>query len=1167
MITLWMTPGVPEEGFNDRLWESIWFGAQYGAALWAVVAILVAYWNCFEVYWDLIWQSPILAIEIGLLLGMALGLVLPGYGLINLFWGDGSSIDGAVIVPVVSASMIVLTISLFLLLGYFSSTIVFDQSLDGRKGMSRDHQISHRVNSLWRELLPDPNSEDHYRREPGSFVWLCLRPILLLLAIPAVFPALAVDRLLDPVSRGGWIAGLSLGGLLIRSLVIDCGIVRWVAEMSSSNRPKETDLIPVETKCEYPLTVNLTGLSLIVIPILNSLLIAHTFDVVRDYQTRPCAFVLVGLLTIVNVVAIWRLHWPSWVLRKYAKKVMLILLVPAFLALIASWLGGHWIAAPFSISWLIMFLGFLTTTFTAVVSGFVIKYGGPRRERAVRRGIQLLTLFVLLVLLWQNGMVEVRGMTTLDVHKDLSRFDVWFEGYMTDGTTKLGEFGSPQLKKSSDRLVLERWKDGARRASSDVPMPVGTWVVDPENRNRAMREVDRKSKPKLIVVAVSGGGLRAGIWAEKVLYELERAIPEFPDRTRLITGSSGGMLGAARYVAGLTPAGSSSDPGANGRIEPQWAQTRGLRESNPGDDAPESHHHESMSVVDQRIDHELHKDFLTPVIHRLVFGDVDILPMPGMTPTDRGMVLEEVLREEAFREEDQPGNHLNKTFKLLAEAGETQGRLPSLVFSPVMVEDSRRLIVSNLDLGSLMLNHGSFDLDTGEEKYESGPDFPYYSTTGVQLFHLFPKEYDHFTLAKAVRMNATFPYVTPAVSMPTLRPRRVVDAGYYDNYGIDLAVGWLEEHRRWLELNTSGVILIQLRAFSNETLLKRLVPSPLLDGTNWLTAKVTDPLMRGTEFLTTPLSGIGNARMNVNYYRNDAAVENLKRSFTFDMLQRLSGAQSKETAPNPDPGAPPTQEELERQDTYSKANSFFRVITFTCSNEDSGRGALPIHETLSWYLGDLEFKTILQNWKTFDNYRRFQYLRTIFRKSFEVDQEANGPQPRPESGKTAEREGWIVKSAPVRQASDPHSSIRGKNYLVAEPSRPGERLARIRWTFDRIPQGTYKVSFSLPILKEIGLPKVSLADRAKYTISVDAQSRPRVVSHSDRAVNPDDMPNRDDFDASQVKESVTLGFWSILDPALEVTSDEATIEIELTNESADGLVIADAIRLDAIQGD
>src|SRR5262249_46672717 len=37
-----------------------------------------------------------------------------------------------------------------------------------------------------------------------------------------------------------------------------------------------------------------------------------------------------------------------------------------------------------------------------------------------------------------------------------------------------------------------------------------------------------------------------------------------------------------------------------------------------------------------------------------------------------------------------------------------------------------------------------------------------------------------------------FPFLSPATSIPTLPPRRLVDAGYYDNYGLDVALGYVE---------------------------------------------------------------------------------------------------------------------------------------------------------------------------------------------------------------------------------------------------------------------------------------------------------------------------------------------------------------------------------------
>src|SRR5262249_62332987 len=70
-----------------------------------------------------------------------------------------------------------------------------------------------------------------------------------------------------------------------------------------------------------------------------------------------------------------------------------------------------------------------------------------------------------------------------------------------------------------------------------------------------------------------------------------------------------------------------------------------------------------------------------------------------------------------------------------------------------------------------------------------------------------------FRVGTAARMSATFPVISPVVSLPTFPPRRVVDAGMYDNYGVNLAARWVFEHRLALRRYTSGVALVQIRAF------------------------------------------------------------------------------------------------------------------------------------------------------------------------------------------------------------------------------------------------------------------------------------------------------------------------------------------------------------------
>ena len=66
-------------------------------------------------------------------------------------------------------------------------------------------------------------------------------------------------------------------------------------------------------------------------------------------------------------------------------------------------------------------------------------------------------------------------------------------------------------------------------------------------------------------------------------------------------------------------------------------------------------------------------------------------------------------------------------------------------------------------------------------------------------------------LTTALRMNASFPYITPVVTLPSEPAMRVMDAGVRDNYGYRVTLAFLNSHRKWIAENTSGVVILQIR--------------------------------------------------------------------------------------------------------------------------------------------------------------------------------------------------------------------------------------------------------------------------------------------------------------------------------------------------------------------
>jgi hypothetical protein len=60
-------------------------------------------------------------------------------------------------------------------------------------------------------------------------------------------------------------------------------------------------------------------------------------------------------------------------------------------------------------------------------------------------------------------------------------------------------------------------------------------------------------------------------------------------------------------------------------------------------------------------------------------------------------------------------------------------------------------------------------------------------------------------------MNATFPIVLPNVWLPSNPVIDVMDAGLRDNYGQETTLRFLEAFKDWIDQNTSGVLIIQMR--------------------------------------------------------------------------------------------------------------------------------------------------------------------------------------------------------------------------------------------------------------------------------------------------------------------------------------------------------------------
>lgn len=365
---------------------------------------------------------------------------------------------------------------------------------------------------------------------------------------------------------------------------------------------------------------------------------------------------------------------------------------------------------------------------------------------------------------------------------------------------------------------------------------------------RQIRQYSRLN-PKLVIVASSGGAYRSAFWTALVLDRLSarsglgESLEGLDSSIRVITGASGGMIGAAYFTSLAKPFGiqhPETQYWKNYESHATFLTQRFFPTANSGQkqiwEAIEEDVRLSQTLLDgegadnvYRTRYPIPRDTLSPVAQHLLQKDLATIFRPERVVLDRGKVLERQWLK------------LGKSFRELRN-GEQMGWRPSMIFSPMIVETGQPLIISNLDLSFMPR------LDSGEAQ---------------SFFKMFPCSQGSFQLATAARMSATFPFLTPAVSLPTVPERRIVDAGYYDNYGVSLATAYLSdpEISAWIQKNTSGVLILQLRAFplktKGETLCLPLDP------------EIDPGPLEGVEWLSSPLEAALAARSASMAFRNE----------------------------------------------------------------------------------------------------------------------------------------------------------------------------------------------------------------------------------------------------------------------------------------------------------
>jgi len=275
----------------------------------------------------------------------------------------------------------------------------------------------------------------------------------------------------------------------------------------------------------------------------------------------------------------------------------------------------------------------------------------------------------------------------------------------------------------------------------------------------------KEEKPILLIINTSGGGSRSAAFTMNVLQKLDKEIGgRLMDKTFLITGASGGMFGAA-YFRELSRLKTFKDSSIN----------------------PDDHKYTdaiSVDLLNPLFSSFVARDLFSPA-QKFKVGSYEYIK-------DRGYAFEQKLNNNT-------GGVLDRQFRDI-EPEERYAQIPLMFFSSVVTRDSRTMLISTQPISFLM--RPVFDSNRIKTIAPDAVDF------GSFFYKQDPMNVRMLT---ALRMNATFPYVLPNVWLPSEPVIDVMDAGFRDNFGEQVGIRFVDVFHDWIQQNTRGVLLIQIR--------------------------------------------------------------------------------------------------------------------------------------------------------------------------------------------------------------------------------------------------------------------------------------------------------------------------------------------------------------------
>ena len=285
-----------------------------------------------------------------------------------------------------------------------------------------------------------------------------------------------------------------------------------------------------------------------------------------------------------------------------------------------------------------------------------------------------------------------------------------------------------------------------------------------ENWRRTVKEERSFNyKPKMVFITSTGGGLRSAVFTMKVLQTADSITHGgLMDHCAMMTGASGGTFGVAYYR------------------ELALRRAIGLQDSI------------HRPVFLERLASDQLNKWATAAVTNDLFVPIKKREILGYEyRQDRGMFQEIAFAENIRHVMDKPVSSY-RSF-------EQDATIPLLIIGATSTNDARQMLISAQPVSYLMTSHTATDDDLFE-------------IDAVDLCaFLGDQDGDNLGMMSALRMNASFPLVLPAVTLPTDPRIEVMDAGARDNYGMLPVLRFIDAFQPWIERNTSGVVIVQIR--------------------------------------------------------------------------------------------------------------------------------------------------------------------------------------------------------------------------------------------------------------------------------------------------------------------------------------------------------------------